>query len=399
MAERPASDERPASAQLEEILPRVRDFARQELLPQQAELDSFPDVPLPVCRTFHELGLSNWWLPERYGGRGIGLEDSVDVVSELAYGDAGVAFTLFISILGSIGVALYGSDEIAERCLRPMAADGGFSSALASERAAGSDLTKIATTAARAGDDVVLNGEKSFSTNAGFASFHVVFARSAAKADEHLAVVVPGDAEGVRIVKRWEMIGLRSSGTYQVSLERCRVPAYGVLEGPGLRILEVLLNASRILIASTALGIARRVRDLCMEYARRKRLGGAPLTGNAVFAAKLGQMEMDIDAMRHVCRSAAREVDAILTRDDAADELLRRGTLRSALTAKSFCGRTGWNVASVGSEMFGGLGYTREMTIDKLVRDVRHVSIIEGGDDVLRDLVYNRYVVPEGNRT
>ena len=77
---------------------------------------------------------------------------------------------------------------------------------------------------------------------------------------------------------------------------------------------------------------------------------------------------------------------------------LRKGTLKSALTAKVFCGQAGWRIAGLGSEMFGGLGYTREMAIDKLVRDVRHVSIIEGGDDVLRDLVFSRYVVPEDNR-
>ena len=200
------------------------------------------------------------------------------------------------------------------------------------------------------------------------------------------------------MVKRWEMIGLRASGTYQVSFDRCRASAGDVLDGSGLRILEVGLNASRILIASTAIGIARRIRDLCMEYARRKRVDGKPLLDNAVFAAKLGQMEMDIDAMRHVCRSAAREFDLTMGEGDAAEQFLRRGTLKSALTAKSFCGQTGWKIAGLGSEMFGGLGYTRDMIIDKLVRDIRHVSIIEGGDDVLRDLVFHRYVQAEDLR-
>jgi alkylation response protein AidB-like acyl-CoA dehydrogenase len=394
----PTTTNRGMTDQLQEILPRIRDFARQELLPQQAHLDSFPEVPMPLYEAFHALGVGNWWLPERYGGMGLGLEESVDVVSELAYGDAGMAFTLFISILGTTMVSLYGAEEIKERYLAPMAPNGGFCATLGSERAAGSELTKITTTAARAGDDVVINGEKFFSTNAGFASFHVVIARSAANPAEHMAVLVPGDNPGVRIVKRWEMIGLRSSGTYQVSFERCRASSQGVLHGPGLRLLEIALNASRILIASTALGVCRRVRDLCMEYARRKRLGDSSLINNAVFAAKLGQMEMDIDAMRHVCRGAAREFDAIMSQRDAAEQFLRKGTLKSALTAKVFCGQTGWKIAGVGSELFGGLGYTREMVIDKLVRDVRHVSIIEGGDDVLRDLVFNRYVVPETHR-
>jgi alkylation response protein AidB-like acyl-CoA dehydrogenase len=390
--------ERPTTDRLQEILPRVREFAREELLPRQEQFDSFPDVPLPVYEAFQDLGLGNWWLPERYGGLGLGLEESVDVVSELAYGDAGVAFTLFISILGTVGVSLWGSEATRERYLAPMAEGGTFCATLASERAAGSELTRISTIAARSGDGVVINGEKSFSTNAGFADFLVVFARSASSPDEHMAVVVPRDTNGVRIAKRWEMIGLRSSGTYQVSFERCRASSQDVLNGPGLRLLEAMLNASRILIASTALGVSRRVRDLCMEYARRKRVGDKPLVGNAVFGAKLGQMEMDIDAMRHVCRGAAREFDAIMAGDDAAEQFLRRGTLKSAITAKTFCGQTGWNVAGVGSEMFGGLGYTREMVIDKLVRDVRHVAIIEGGNDVLRDLVFNRYVLPEDQR-
>jgi alkylation response protein AidB-like acyl-CoA dehydrogenase len=398
MIEQMDEAERPASPKVEELLPRIREFAREELLPHQEHFDSFPDVPLPVYEAFHEQGLGNWWLPERYGGMGLGLEESVDIVSELAYGDAGVAFTMFISILGTVGLSLYGSEEARERYLAPMAKDGLFCATLASEKAAGSELTKMATIAAPAGGGVVINGEKFFSTNSGFANFLVVFARSATSPGEHKAIVVPRETEGVKIVKRWEMIGLRSSGTYQVTFERCRASAQDVLEGPGLRILEIALNASRILIASTALGVARRVRDVCMEYARRKRIDDKPLANNAVFGAKLGQMEMDIDAMRHVCRGAAREFDAIMSQDDAAEQFLRKGTLKSALTAKSFCGRTGWQIASLGSEMFGGLGYTREMVIDKLLRDIRHVSIIEGGDDVLRDLVYNRFVVPEDNR-
>jgi alkylation response protein AidB-like acyl-CoA dehydrogenase len=390
--------ERSGSRTLEEIIPRIRDFAREELLPEQEHFDSFPDVPLPVYEAFHDRGLGNWWLPERYGGMGLGLESSVDLVSELAYGDAGVAFTMFVSILGTLGVQLYGTEETKERYLAPMVENGQFCATPASERAAGSELTKTATIATPTGDSVVINGDKLFSTNSGFATFLVVVARSGRNPGEHIAVVVPRESAGVRIVKRWEMIGLRSSGTYQVSFERCRASAQDVLRGPGLRILEVALNASRILIASTALGVSRRIRDLCLEYARRKRVGDKPLTDHAVFAAKLGQMEMDIDAMRHVCRGAAREFDAIMGESDAAERFLKQGALKSALTAKTFCGRTGWKIAGLGSEMFGGLGYTREMVIDKLVRDLRHVSIVEGGDDVLRELVYSRFVVPEDKR-
>src|SRR5262249_49949531 len=160
--------------------------------------------------------------------------DSVEIVSELAYGDAGAAFTLFISILGTSMVSLFGSEELKKRHLAPMAAEGSFCATLGSEREAGSELARITTTAVRAGDSLVITGEKYFATNAGFADFLVVVAKSPDGPAEHAAIVVPRGTPGVRVVKRWEMIGLRSSGTYQVSLDRCRVPADNALRGHGL---------------------------------------------------------------------------------------------------------------------------------------------------------------------
>ncbi len=381
---------------LDETLRNVRRFAREELVGRHVELDALADAPLPLYTTLAKEGLANWWLPPSVGGRGMSLEESVDIVSELSYGDAGVAFTSFVSILGTTMVSLHGSEELRQRFLVPMAADGGFCATVASEAAAGSELAKITTTAVRDGDDLVISGSKMFSTNTDFADFLVVVARRGE--DDHVAVVVPRNAPGITIERRWNMIGLRASGTYKVSLNECRVPAGNALTGPGLRLLEVGLNASRILIAATAIGMARCIRDLCMGYAKRKMVQGDKLVANQVFGGKLADMEVGITAMRDVCRAAARDFDAILARPDAAEVSLREGTLKSAISAKMFCGRQGWQIASVGSEMFGGLGFTNDLMIGKLVRDMRYVSIVEGGDDVLRDLLYRRFVVPPAKR-
>ncbi|MFI0469213.1 acyl-CoA dehydrogenase family protein [Saccharopolyspora sp. 5N102] len=383
----------------DQLVQQARDFAAAELLDRQSLFDSFADTPLPHYQRFHDTGLMNWWLPEELGGLGLSLEESVDIVSELAYGDAGTAFTLFISILGTSMVSLYGSDDLRKRYLAPMAAEGGFCATLGSEQAAGSELAKITTTATRSGRDIVLNGDKYFSTNTDFADFLVVLARTDDEPTDHVAVVVPRDNPGIHVTKRWEMNGLRSSATYEVSLRDCRVPADNALAGPGLRLLEVGLNASRVLIATTALGVARRIRDLCMDYAETKPLGESHLVDNAVFAGKIGQMEMLIDVMRNQCLAAAREYDAVTASPDADTEFLRRGTLKSALASKMFCGQQGWAIASTGSEMFGGLGYTHEHIVGKLLRDIRYVSIVEGGDDVLRDLMFDRYVIPVPKRT
>ena len=382
-----------------EDLKTVRRFVKDELGAGDARTDELADKPLEVYEKFRETGLANWWLPEELGGRGLGLEDGVEIVNELSYGDAGVAFTLFISILGTTMVQLYGSEELRRQYLAPMAAKGTFCATLGSERAAGSELNRLETVATRDGSDLVVTGEKYFSTNTDFADFIVVVARAADDPEEHLAVLVPRDTPGVEIVKRWDVIGLRASHTYQVSLQGVRVPAANRLEGSGLRLLEIGLNASRILIATTALGISRRVRDHCMVYAKTKPLRGGTLLESPVFAQRLGQMEMQIDVMKSHLLRAARDFDAVLSGPDAAATFLRQGTLKSALTAKMFCGQAGWEVASVGSEMFGGLGYTNDVPIGKLLRDIRYVSVVEGGDDVLRDLLFGRYVVPVPRRT
>jgi alkylation response protein AidB-like acyl-CoA dehydrogenase len=381
-----------------EHLRAVRRFVRDELVGNEHELDALTEMPLPLYARFAGTGLTNWWLPKEHGGLALNLEESTRIVNALAYGDAGVAFTLFISVLTTSMVTLFGSEDLRTRYLNPLVEGNGFAATLGSEHEAGSELNRIATTARRDGDWLVLDGHKAFSTNTDFAQFLVVIARSAERPDDYLAVVVPRDTPGIEVRKRWDVVGLRSSGTYEVALAGVRVPVANVLRGNGLRQLEAGLNASRILIATTGLGIARRARDLCMDYARTKQVKGTQLVSNPVFASRLGQIEMQIEVMTNQCLAAAREYDAINARPDAADEFLRQGTLKAAMTTKLFCGQASWQIVSAASEMFGGLGYTRELLVQKLLRDARYVSIVEGGDDVLRELLFARHVVPVSRR-
>ncbi|GAB3706424.1 acyl-CoA dehydrogenase family protein [Nocardiopsis oceani] len=381
-----------------DIVRKVREFAREELVGNEDRFDALAPPPLELYRSFHEADLSNWWLPKEFGGAGLGLEQSVDIVSELAYGDAGVAFSLFVSILGTSMVNLYGSDRTRERYLAPMAENGGFCATLGSEHAAGSELARIETSVRADGSELLVEGEKAFSTNTDFADFLVAVAQEPGSDSRYAAVVVPRNNPGVVIDKRWEMVGVRASATYQVTLDGCRVSSEDRLSGSGLRVLEVGLNASRILVAATAVGLSRRIRDLSMDYAACKNVNGRPLREHDVFAAKLGHMESRIEVMRNQCLAAAREYDLVMASEDPTRRFQRKGALRSALTAKLFCGQEGWSIADTGSQMFGGFGYTRESPIGKLVRDMRHVAVIEGGEDVLRDTLYRRSVLPTAQR-
>ncbi|NMO16393.1 acyl-CoA dehydrogenase family protein [Pyxidicoccus fallax] len=375
------------------VITQVKQFVKERVLGNEKVYDSLPNPPVRGYTEFQDLGLANWWVPKAYGGHGLSLEESVDIVEELAYGDAGLAFTLFIAVIGSSAVSLFGSPEQKERFLRPMGEAGITSATLGSERVAGSELLNLSTTAKRAGNTYVINGEKYFSTNAGFADWWMVIAKAPDETAGFKALLLrnPKSLPGVKVERRWPVIGVRGSANYQVSFQDCRVPLDAALEPNGVRILEVGLNPSRTLIAATAIGISRRIRDLCLEYAKDKALKEGTLLRNDVFAAKLGQMEMEIEVMRGACKTAARQYDALANEPDA---MLSAGSLKSVIVAKMICGQLGWKIASVGSEMFGGLGYTEDSLIGKLVRDMRYVSIVEGGDDVLRDLLFHRHVLP-----
>lgn len=364
----------------------------------ERRFDSLPDPVLPALLELRRHGLANWWIPAQYGGLQVSLEDSVDVVTELAYGDAGIAFASFISMIVTVPLLIWGTDGQRERILRRLATGGGFCATLGSEREAGSELLRTATTARRAGDSYVLNGEKFFSTNTEFAELLMVIAATPDEPVAFRALLVPRETPGIRIKRRWPVIGVRASGTYEVALEDCAVPTDSCLAPNGLRVLEVGLNPSRILIAACAIGIGRRIRDLALEYALSKRLKVGLLAQNAVFAAKLGQMELEIDVMHAACKAAARQFDQVMALSNRKEIWLKAGALKKAIEAKLICGQLGWHIASVGSELFGGLGYTQEHLIEKLVRDMRYVSILEGGEDALRELLYFNDVLPQYTR-
>src|SRR5262245_4261398 len=121
------------------FMERLKEFIATHMTGQDAQFDSLSNTPLPLCQAFRAHGMANWWIPKQYGGIGLSLSETVDIVEELAYADAGVAFTLFISIVPSTVLAIAGTEAQKERFLAPMVKSGAFVATLASERAAGSE--------------------------------------------------------------------------------------------------------------------------------------------------------------------------------------------------------------------------------------------------------------------
>jgi len=198
-----------------ELRALAREFAEKEIRPKAAEYDEHSTHPADVIAKAHELGLMNLHIPESLGGLGLPAFDSMLVGEELNWGCSGIGTSILANGLGAGPVLLAGSDEQKETWLPPLLEEPILCSFGLSEPDAGSDVARMKTTAERRGDEYVLNGSKTFITNAGQATWTVVFAKTdPSKGHRGIsAFIVPMDAPGVQIEKHLDKMGQRSTDT------------------------------------------------------------------------------------------------------------------------------------------------------------------------------------------
>lgn len=348
-----------------------------------------------ILDRFARSGLNNWWLPTNVGGAGLALEEGVDVAEELAAHDAGLAFAACVSGLAGTIIDGFADPAVRDRVLRGIAVSGGYLATAGSEHEAGSELQHLATTAAEADDGFVVQGVKAFATNADRADHVVVICRRVESRRAFVALVVPRASEGLRSTREWETTGLRTAETVELAFDEVRVSSEAVCRGNGLRLLETGLNVSRTYLAAIAIGICRRLMTELCSYAQDKVVAGVPLLKHPVFGARLAELYVTITSMRSVVRDAARAYDHAVS--GAPTEPI--GVLPEVVTAKLLCGRLAWEQAAALSSVMGGLGYIDGSPVDRALRDARHVSIIEGGEDVLRELLHRRVILPAARKS
>src|SRR5215510_10986921 len=209
-----------------ELRALAREFAEREIRPKAAEYDEHSTHPADVVAKAHELGLMNLHVPESLGGLGLPAFDGMLIGEELNWGCSGIGTSICANGLGAGPVIIAGSDEPQARWLPPLIESPILCSFGLSEPGAGSDVARMKTTAVRRGDEYVLNGSKTFITNAGYAAWTVVFAKTEPKAGARgiSAFIVPMDAPGVTIEKHLEKMGQRATDTSAFALQDVRVP-------------------------------------------------------------------------------------------------------------------------------------------------------------------------------
>ena len=373
-----------------ELRALAREFAEKEIRPKAAEYDEHSTHPADVIAKAHELGLMNLHVPESLGGLGLPAFDGMLVGEELNWGCSGHRH-----------VDRRQRPRRRRRCsspaptsrrrhwLPPLLEEPILCSFGLSEPDAGSDVARMKTTAERRGDEYVLNGSKTFITNAGHATWTVVFAKTdPSKGHRGIsAFVVPMDTPGVQIEKHLDKMGQRSTDTSAFALTDVVVPAANRLgeEGEGFKIAMKTLDFTRPGTAAGAVGVAQAAYELAVEYAKERVTFDVPIAMHQGVNFLIADMATEIEAARLLVWQAAWLHDQG-----------ERATLQSSF-AKRFAADTAMKVTTDAVQVFGGYGYIKEYPVEKLMRDAKLFQIYEGTSQIQRLVIAKEIFLPRGD--
>ena len=369
----------------------ARTFAEREIRPHEAAHDADMLHPAELIVHAHELGLMNVHVPAEYGGLGLSAFDGMLVGEELYRGCSGIGTSITANGLGASPVILFGTPEQKARWLPPLIEEPILCSFGLSEPGAGSDVAALRSTAVREGDEYVLNGSKTFITNAGYAEWAVVFAKTDRSAGRRgmSAFVVEMGSPGVTIEKHLEKMGQRATDTSAFALHDVRVPAENRLgeEGDGFKIAMATLDFTRPGTAIGAVGVAQAAYEHALEYAKERVTFDLPIAMHQAVGFMVADMATEIQAARLLCWQAAWMLD---------NGMGREATLCSSF-AKRFAADTAMKVTTDAVQVFGGYGYIKEYPVEKLMRDAKLFQIYEGTSQIQRLVIAKEIFLPRGD--
>ncbi|MBI2204493.1 MAG: acyl-CoA dehydrogenase family protein [Candidatus Rokubacteria bacterium] len=355
----------------------VRQVSRERIAPSAAEIDETETYPAEALRTLGDQGLLGVWVPDAWGGSGLGVLGFCLAVEEIAYACASTGVIVLVQFAAGYPLVVGGTEEQKRRYL-PRLASGDITAAFSlSEPGAGSDAASIATTAVRRGDRYVLNGTKLWVTNGSHAGLVTVFATVDRGRGRNgiTAFLVEPTFPGFAIGKLERKMGIRGSPTVAIHLTDCEVPVENRLgaEGDGFRLALAALERSRPAVAAQAVGIGQAALDAAVGYAKVRQQFGTPIANFQGVQFMLADMAMQVHGARLMVHHAAALID--------------RGAPATAIEssmAKCFASDAAMRVATDAVQIFGGYGYTREYPVERHFRDAKITQIYEGTNQIQR---------------
>ena len=361
----------------------ARDFAQKEIAPVAARFDVSGDFPEATIRRAGELGFMGVEVPEDYGGAGLDSVCYVLMMEEIAYADA--AHATIVSVNNSLfcsGILQFGTEEQKRSFLRPVASGQAIGCYGLTEPQSGSDAANMRTRALLSADEshYVLNGKKSWITSGPVADYMVAFAVTdpGAKAKGISAFILDCKQPGFVRGKTEPKLGIRASATCEIEFLDYQVPVAQRLgkEGQGFAIAMTILDQGRVGIAAQANGIARAAYDAALAYAKERKAFGAPIGTFQMIQSKIADMKTRLSASRLLMLNAAWA-------KQTAKQSGARTTTEGSM-AKLFASETAMFNAHAALQIHGGMGYSKELPLERYFRDAKITEIYEGTSEIQR---------------
>jgi acyl-CoA dehydrogenase len=346
-------------------------FAATEFKPVSAECDEKEKYTLEIVKKAAENGLVGSWIPEEYGGAGVGILGNTIITEEFSKIDMGIGLNVVAASFGCESILQYGTEEQKKTWLTAVCAGEKVSAGAYTEPNAGTDVAGYKTRAVKDGSDYVINGNKMFITNGSVCDFMVAQCITNPEEKKHNSfslIIVPADAKGISRNKIKGKLGIRSSDTAEIAFEDVRVPQSNLVgkEGRGFIELMHFFDTTRVMVASQGLGISEACLEASVRYVKERTVFGAPLGSFQLTQKKLTEMAIMIEALRGLVYRSAWLIDA------------GRADYHLAAMAKFYSGQTAVFCANNAVELHGGYGYIEEYPVQKWYRDAKILEIYEG---------------------
>lgn len=376
----------PLTTEHEALQRSVRDFAQKEIAPIAAEFDESGEFPLQTIRKMGLMGLMGIEVPEEYGGAGMDTLAYVLTMIEVARADA--SHSTIVSVNNSLychALLRFGTEEQKQKYLVPVASGEKIGAYSLTEPMSGSDAGTMESRAVlnEAGTHYIINGRKSWVTSGPVADYVILFTMTAPE-QKHRGVsafLIEADRPGFIRGKKEPKLGIRASATSEIVYDNYEVPVENMLGAPGegFKIAMAVLDAGRIGIAAQALGIAEAAYEAAVQYARERQAFGGPIGQFQMIQQKIADMKTRIEASRLLIFSAC----AAKERSKITGE---RYTTEASM-AKLFASETAMFVTDEALQIHGGMGYSKEMPIERYYRDARITRIYEGTSEIQRMVI------------
>ncbi len=366
-----------------EIQKAARDFAKgefdKELVLELIRTHTFPEK---IWQKAAELGFIGIHFPEKYSGQGMGMLENVIIADEFCSRDSSIGSAVILAGFAAECVLRFGSDELKEKFLPPVAEGKMLSGGAFTEPDHGSDITSMDTTAVQEGNEWLINGTKTFITNGGLAGFYTVLCQTDPDVRPTYRgismILVEGDRAGITAVDVGEKMGIHTMATAEVNFKNVRVPLSNLIGTQNKGFYQVLefFDESRILVAAQALGIAQGAFDRALDYVKQREQFGRKIAQFQATQHKLADMATRIELARLITYKAAWNYD-------------RGGRIDPKLTsmAKMFAARTAVEVADEAIQLLGGYGYMTEYEVERFYRDAKITEIYEGTREIQKNTI------------